>query len=317
MVTKQQLAEAKKLLEEYAPKGEFLAYINKDEAQILKNLGGSGKIVEATQIPSFDVEETMQLYDPQLTGSRTALLTTVDKLGAGLASQLANYKGLDTSQYKPEIADQTDLQKGLATQAKGLQSLVGPGMELPAGVQAGSIEAYMSPYQQQVIDASLAEFDRNAAIQNQNLRDNAIQMGAYGGGREGVMAAEALRGQGANRAQLQAQLLAQGFQQAQAARAGDLEAQQGLGTYQQQIGQADQGYQQALKDATQIANREAQFQPFTQIGLIGQQLSQLTPGTMPISTTTTTPTPAAPVSPLAQFIGGAGAIGGLLGKLTG
>ena len=142
-------------------------------------------------------------------------------------------------------------------------------------------------------------------------------MGAYGGGREGVMAAEALKNQGLNRTQLQAQLLAQGFQQAQAARAGDLEAQQGLGTYQQQIGQADQGYQQAVKDATQIANREAQFQPFTQIGLIGQQLSQLTPGTMPISTTTTTPTPAAPVSPLAQFIGGAGAIGGLLGKLTG
>ena len=94
-------------------------------------------------------------------------------------------------------------------------------------------------------------------------------MGAYGGGREGVMAAEALRGQGANRAQLQAQLLAQGFQQAQAARAGDLEAQQGLGTYQQQIGQANQGYDQAVFDATQIANREAQFQPFTQVGLIG------------------------------------------------
>jgi len=263
------------------------------------------------------VEETRQLYDPQLTGSRTALLTSVDKLGAGLASQLRNYTGLDTSKYAPEIADQTALQKGLAAQAQGLGALVGPGMELPAGVQAGSIEAYMSPYQQQVIDASLAEFDRNAAIQNQGLRDQAIQMGAYGGGREGVMAAEALRGQGANRAQLQAQLLAQGFQQAQAARATDLEAQQGLGTYQQQIGQANQGYDQAVLDATQIANREAQFQPFTQIGLIGQQLSQLTPGTMPISTTTTTPTPAAPVSPLSQFIGGAGAIGGLLGKLTG
>jgi hypothetical protein len=175
----------------------------------------------------------------------------------------------------------------------------------------------MSPYQQQVMNATLEEFDRNAAIQNQGLRDRAIQMGAYGGGREGVMAAEALRGQGANRAQLQATLLNDAFTQAQAARTGDLEAQQGLGAYQQQIGQADQGYQQAILDAEQIANREAQFQPFTQIGLIGQQLSQLTPGTMPISTTTTTPTPAAPVSPLSQFIGGAGAIGGLLGKLTG
>ena len=50
----------------------------------------------------------------------------------------------------------------------------------------------MSPYQQQVIDASLAEFDRNAAIQQAGLRDAAISRGAYGGGREGVMQAEAM-----------------------------------------------------------------------------------------------------------------------------
>ena len=259
------------------------------------------------------VEETRQLYDPQLTGSRTALLSSVDQLGAGLAGQLRNFTGLDPSKYAPQIADQTNLQQGLAAQAQGLGSLVGTG----EGTGQGSIQSYMSPYQQQVMDASLAEFDRNAAIQNQSLRDNAISMGAYGGGREGVMAAEALRGQGMNRAQLQAQLLNQGFQQAQTARAGDLEAQQGLGAYQQQIGNANQGFEQAKLDATQMANREQQFSPFTQIGLIGQQLAQLTPGTMPISTTTSTPTPAAPVSPLSQFIGGAGAIGGLLGKLTG
>ena len=263
------------------------------------------------------VEETRQLYDPQLTGSRTALLTSVDQLGSGLAGQLRNFTGLDPSKYAPQIADQTNLQQGLAAQAQGLGSLVGPGMELPAGVQAGSIEAYMSPYQQQVMDASLAEFDRNATIQNQGLRDQAISRGAYGGGREGVMAAEALRGQGMNRAQLQAQLLNQGFQQAQQARAGDLTAQQGLGAYQQGIGQANQGYQQALLDATQVANREQQYSPFTQIGLIGQQLSQMTPGTYPITTTTSTPPASAPVSPLSQFIGGAGMIGGTLGKLLG
>ena len=43
------------------------------------------------------VEETRQLYDPQLTGSRTALLTSVDKLGAGLADQLRNYRYLPTT----------------------------------------------------------------------------------------------------------------------------------------------------------------------------------------------------------------------------
>jgi len=313
MATKQELLKAKQLLQSHAPKGEFLAYINKDEAQVLKNLGGSGRIVEATQIPSYEVEETRQLYDPQLTGSRTALLTSVDKLGAGLAGQLANYQGLDTSQYAPQIAAQNQLQTTSAQNAAGLGSLTGTG----AGTGQGSIASYMSPYQQQVIDASLGEFDRNAAIQNTGKRDQAIQSGAYGGAREGVMAAETLRGQGQNRAQLQANLLQQGFENAQGARGADLTAQQGLGTYQQGMGQAQQGFAQAGLDAQQIAAREAQYAPFTQIGLIGQQLAQLTPGTMPISTTTSTPTPVAPVSPLTQFIGGAGATGGILGKLLG
>ena len=78
----------------------------------------------------------------------------------------------------------------------------------------------MSPYQQEVIDTTLAEFDRQQAIADTALRDRAIQAGAFGGGREGVMAAEAARGAATNRANLQAQLLAQGFQQAQQAAAG-------------------------------------------------------------------------------------------------
>jgi hypothetical protein len=48
----------------------------------------------------------------------------------------------------------------------------------------------MSPYQQQVIDVSLAEFDRNKAIQEQQISNQAIAAGAFGGGREGVQRAE-------------------------------------------------------------------------------------------------------------------------------
>jgi len=260
-----------------------------------------------------EVTETRQLYDPQLTGSRTALLTSLDKLGAGLGSQLKNYTGLDVSQFAPQIAGQDALQTGAVAAAQGLGSLTGTG----AGTGQGSIQSYMSPYQQQVMDASLSEFDRNAAMQQTGLRDQAIQSGAYGGGREGIMQAEAMRGNNMDRAQLQATLLNQGFQQAQTARAGDLAAQQGLGTYQQGLGQGQQGYQQALLDAQQVANREQQYSPFTQIGLIGQQLSQMTPGTYPTTMTTTTPQSVAPTSPLQSYIGGAGAVGGILGKLLG
>jgi len=53
MATREKILEAKKLLEQYAPKGEFLAYISRDEAKTLKDLGGSGIIIEETGIPSF------------------------------------------------------------------------------------------------------------------------------------------------------------------------------------------------------------------------------------------------------------------------
>ncbi len=172
----------------------------------------------------------------------------------------------------------------------------------------------MSPYQQQVIDATLTEFDRNQAIQNTGMRDAAIRAGAYGGGREGVMAAESAKGAAMNRAQLQAQLLNQGFQQAQAAAAQDLTARQGLGQYQSALGQQQQAVEQAGLDATQIAAREAEFQPFTQLGLIGQQLAQIQPGAFATQTVGYAP-PAAPASPMSQFLGGAAGIAGIGGKL--
>ena len=86
------------------------------------------------------------------------------------------------------------------------------------------------------------------------------------------------RGAAQSRAGLQAQLLAQGFQQAQAAAAQDLAARQGLGTYQTQLGQAGQAQQQAILDAAAAAAREAEFEPFTRLGLVGQQLAQVQPG---------------------------------------
>ena len=54
MTIQEKILEAKKLLEQYAPEGEFLAYINKDEEKKLKELGGSGIIIEETGIPSFN-----------------------------------------------------------------------------------------------------------------------------------------------------------------------------------------------------------------------------------------------------------------------
>jgi len=249
------------------------------------------------------VTETRQLVNPTLEASLTGFLKKLDPLGG---------QAINTATYAPQVAARNTLQTGAETAAAGLGALTGTGAG--AADQAGSIASYMSPYQQQVIDASLAEFDRNAAIQQQGLRDNAISMGAYGGGREGVMQAEAMRGNQMNRAQLQAQLLNQGFQEARAARGADLAAQQGLGTYQQQLGSAQQGFEQAKLDATQIANREAEFEDFTRLGLVGQQLAQIQPGAFASQTVGYAP-PAAPASPMTNFLTGAAGGAGIMGKL--
>jgi hypothetical protein len=212
---------------------------------------------------------------------------------------------INTAAFAPTIAAESALQQQARTAAGGLGSLTGP----------QAYEQFMSPYQQEVIDTTLAEFDRNQAIQNTAMRDQAIQAGAFGGARQGVMAAESARGAATGRANLQAQLLAQGFQQAQAAAAQDLAARQGLGQYQQSLGQAGQAQQQAILDASAAAEREQQFQPFTQLGLIGQQLAQIQPGAFPTQTVGYAP-PAAPASPLATALGvgtGVASIGSKLG----
>jgi hypothetical protein len=240
---------------------------------------------------------------PIIEGSLTAFLKSIDKLGAGAVP--SGFAGIDTSKFAPTIAAESQLQQDARTAAAGLGSLTGP----------DAYQAFMSPYQQEVIDTTLSEFDRQQTIADTARRDQAIAAGAYGGGREGVLAAEAAKGAAQSRASLQAQLLAQGFQQAQAAAAQDLAAQQGLGGYQQQMGQAGQAQQQAILDASAAAEREAQFQPFTQLGLIGQQLAQIQPGAFPTQTVGYAP-PAAPASPLATALGvgsGIASIGSKLG----
>ena len=249
------------------------------------------------------VTETRQLVNPTLEGSLTAFLKKLDPLGG---------QAINTASYAPQVAARNTLQTGAETAAAGLGALTGTGAG--AADQAGSIASYMSPYQQQVIDASLAEFDRNAAVQQAGLRDAAISRGAYGGGREGVMQAEAMRNNQMNRAQLQAGLLNQGFMDARQARGADLAAQQGLGTYQQQLGSAQQGFEQAKLDATQIANREAEFEDFTRLGLVGQQLAQIQPGAFASQTVGYVP-PAAPASPMTNFLTGAAGGAGIMGKL--
>jgi hypothetical protein len=189
-------------------------------------------------------------------------------------------------------------------------------------------QQFMSPYQQDVIDTTLSEFDRQRQIQQQGIASQAIQQGAFGGGREGVQQAEYDALSDRNRAALQAQLLQQGFGQAQqAAQLGF--AQQGqLATLQptlagqqtQQlgaIGTQDLAYQQAILDAQRQAAQFQYQEPFTRLQTLGSGIGGLLSGyPQPGFSQTSTPQQQQ-VSPLSQALSaaaGAYGLGSLFGK---
>ncbi len=75
----------------------------------------------------------------------------------------------------------------------------------------------MSPYQQQVIDATMTEYDKSRLAGQQQIRDAAVGSGNFGGGREGAMMGQYNADSLVNRGALQNQMLQQGFTQAQGA----------------------------------------------------------------------------------------------------
>ena len=188
----------------------------------------------------------------------------------------------------PQIAGQDVLQQQaqtLATQGVGSYQPFLQQAQASTGPQA--FQQYMSPYQSQVMDAALAEFDRNAQIQQQQIADQAVASGAFGGGREGVMQSEYQAGSDRNRAALQAQLLQQGFGQAQQAAQQNFANQMGLASALPglqsgdistlgSLGALNQAQQQAQLDAQREATRMAAYQPQEQL----QQYGNLVTGIM-------------------------------------
>ena len=293
----------------------------------------------------------------------------VSQLGQDYGQQLAGLTSIpmDTSQFAPTVAAQDPLQTQAAslassgvgayspylTQAatQGTQAISTLGGVSPyisaagaltgtgAGTGAGSIASYMSPYQQQVIDTSLAEFDRQAAARQQGISDQAVALGGFGGGREGVQLAEYQTQSDRNRALLQGQMLQQGFGIGQQARQQDLmnqltlggaqaglaQGQLGMGQYQQglaqlapqlaggdigtlsQIGGIQQQQAQNVLDAQRQANQMAAMEPYQRLGTYGAGLGTLSPfqGQM---TQQITPDP----SPLQTALGFTSVLGGIM-----
>jgi hypothetical protein len=273
---------------------------------------------------------------------------------AGLAPQVADQDRLQTlAQQKAEqgvgsfqpflttAGQQAQVAAGLGTQALGQLGTAASTLGgVPLGAQAfqQDVSQFMSPYQSQVIDASLAEFDRNKAIQEQSIRDQQATLGALGSGRAGVQLAEFGTGAARERALLQAGLLQQGFQQAQGARQQDIAnrfglgqaqagiagatqglgsfqsglagQQAGLGAQQQQLqgidisrlgslGAINQAQAQANLDAQREATRQAAFQPQEQLDRFASQVTGIMGGYPGAVQTTNVPNP----TPLQSALG--------------
>ena len=138
-------------------------------------------------------------------------------------------------------------------------------------VSPTAYQAYMSPYQQDVIDTTLAEFDRQAQRGLPALSAQAIQAGAFGGGREGIQRAEYQSTSDRNRAALQAQLLQQGFGTAQNLASQAFGQQQALAAGQ--LGLAQQSPALLGQQIASLTGLGAQQQARAQQGLTAQQLS--------------------------------------------
>ena len=229
----------------------------------------------------------------------------IEALGKSYGTALTDAFGkpIDTSAYAPQVASESLL----TSQARGLAPGLGSYAPYITGAAtaadpATAYQTYMSPYQQDIIDTTMQEYDLQAQKGLPALRAQAISQGAYGGGREGVVQSEYQSASDMNRAALHAQLLGQGFQQAQGLRqqamgnqmqlaqmAPQLAGQQiaGLGA----LGAGQQAHQQALLDASRMGAQQAAYEPIERLNRLGSGVASLISGYPAREQTQITPSP--------------------------
>ena len=278
-------------------------------------------ITETRSLPPQFVEDLGKDYATQLTGLTSQPLDTT-KFQPTVAAQdqaqkdaytMATTQGQGIGAYAPYLTQAGQYQTGtgtfagLPTNMMGAQDLTGP----------DAYKQFMSPYQQDVIDATLSEYDKQAQAGMTNIGLKAAQSGNLGGGREGVMRAQYQNQSDMNRAMLLAQLNQQGFGDARQAADRAFTQTQQLGADQQRmatlvpslyggdistLGQAGRGqqlYEQSILDQQREANRLAAYEPYERLGYMGAGMGNVMGGAMGQYTSQVTPNQ----SPLQQALG--------------
>lgn len=265
----------------------------------------------------------------------------VEDLQKDLGTQLTALTAapLATDKFAPTVAGQDPAQQAAyqmaTTQGQGIGAFqpyitqAGAYDKAAAGLSgAGAYQPFMSPYQQDVIDATLSEYDSQAAAGLTGIGQQAAMSGNLGGGREGVMRAQYQNKSDMNRALLQSGLLQQGFTQANQLANQAFGQQMALGQNQQglaaqvpglygqdisTLGSAGAGQQaqtQAVLDATRERNRLRAYEPYERLGFQQTGIASIASGAPGQYQSMVTPNP----TPLQNALGIAGVAGGLMGN---
>ena len=310
----------------------FVETLGKDLATQITAQSGIPTVATGIAGISQQPGETAEGFKARQDAARA--FTTRQQSLAGLAPQVA---GLSQREQDARTLAQAGL-GSFAPFVTAAQQQVGAAGTTLGGVPLGAtafqqdVGQFISPFQQQVIDTTLAEFDRNQQIQEQKIRDQQAALGVLGSGRAGVQLAELGTGAARERALLQAGLLQQGFGQAAAARQQDIANRFGLSSAQANLGQfqtglaslvpslqradigqlgtlgaIDRSLDQARLDAQTEAARQAAFAPQQQLDRFAAQVTGLMGGYPGGTRQEFVPNP----TPLQSALGIATTLGGL------
>ena len=265
-----------------------------------------------------EISTVQQLPAPFIEAAGKTYLADLQKAIGGL-------RGVDLSKTMgPQFVAPTSQISQEAQALRGGLGSFAPFLQTAAATTGPTAyQQFMSPYQQDVISETLKEFDVQAQKGIPSIAAQAVSRGVLGGGREGVIRSEYQTTSDRNRAALQAQLLQQGFGQAQQAAQQQFMNQMSLAQsapalFGQQIsalgalGTQQQAQQQAELSAQQQLLQAQQQQPLSLAQQYGQGVMGLISGYPAQFQTQTTPTP----TPLQTALGAGATLAGVYKALT-
>ena len=238
---------------------------------------GAGAAAKQAFDPKTPTTTSQQELDP----ATQARYADIYSRAKGVAQQpFIPYTGPMVAGFSPDQLRQFQATRGLFESGmgydptKGLQALAQEQrpMTSPVGsLLTADIGAYQSPYQQQVIDATMQDIQRQADIARGSAQDRAIRAGAFGGSRSAILEAESQRPFAEVMARTSAEQRERGYGQALRAAESDIARQQQMAQFAPELELRARQQQAGLLGGLQTS----QLQGLGLLGGIGQQQQAL------------------------------------------